>query len=274
MRVVLATLMAMSLMFGWLRPVAAADVIEAPARQVPDVRPFRSAHFGMAGTVKFDGITVDVLGEGDLVPPDRQRASFKFGPVTVEVVMIGDSVYTRTRFERNWSREFSPQAMMVGTINSADIGQLQRDVRGVGTEVVSDVATDHYTAALNVHSLLEPVLADAPIEVRRVLETLRGSIDIWVGSQDRMVRQERLIITVTVPSIEPDGEDVDATVDLTLAYSRLNDGIVIEAPTRNDPSPIRTPHPDVVPVVGPAGSPSTPGSRGSGPRAPVQMPGR
>ena len=74
--------------------IAAAEIAAAPSAQVPNVRPFRSAHFDLAGTVKLEGITVVVLGDGDLAPLDRQRSSFKFGPFTVEIVMVGDQIYT------------------------------------------------------------------------------------------------------------------------------------------------------------------------------------
>src|ERR1700754_2424367 len=94
----IAAVVALTLLFG-AGPVAfAADALEAPAAQSPDIRPFTSAHFGLAGTAKMDGITVDILGEGDLATPDKQRSSFKFGPFTAEVVMVGDNVFTRSRF--------------------------------------------------------------------------------------------------------------------------------------------------------------------------------
>src|SRR5690606_91712 len=77
------------------------------------------------------------------------------------------------------------------------------------------------------------------------------------------MRQERQIFSIRLPSIEPDGEPMMATVDLTIGYSNLNQPVDIKEPARNDTSPLMTPRPDVAPVVGPAGAPAS--STGPGP---------
>ncbi len=277
MRSALATILAFCVLCGSVGPAAAADsTLTAPERQIPDVRPFESAHFGLAGTVKLDGVTIDILGEGDLSMPDRQRSSFKFGPFTVEVVMVGDAVYTRTRFERTWSRQFVPQPVMVGPISSGEITRLERDVQLVGREAVGDVLTEHYTATLDFQRIVEPLIgAVSDADARRALQSLSGSVDVWVGSDDRMIRQERLVLSLTLPALEPQGDVVPTVVDLTIGYSRLNDPVSIEAPSRNDPTPLRSPQPGVTPVFGPAGSGTAPTGRQTAPaRAPAQVPSR
>jgi hypothetical protein len=235
-----------------------AEIAEAPGAQAPDIRPFSSAHFGMAGTVKVDGITVDILGEGDLAPPNRQRSAFKFGPFTAEVVMVDGNVFTRTRFEPRWSRQTSPQPVAVGPISASEHTRLGRDVRLVGVEQVGGVATEHYTSTLDLAPLLESLLpAINDRDAREALSSLRGTVDVWVGVQDRMMRQERLILSVRLPSIEPGGDPMMGTVDLTLAYTNLNQPVTIQDPARNDTSPIVTPRPNVAPVVGPPGAPAS-----------------
>jgi hypothetical protein len=278
----IAAVVALTLLFG-TGPVAhAADALEAPSAQAPDIRPFTSAHFGLAGTVKMDGITVDILGEGDLAVPDRQRSAFKFGPFTAEVIMVGDSVFTRTRFEPRWSRQSAPQPVSIGPISASEVTRLGRDVRLIGTEQVAGVATEHYTSTLDLSPLLEPILpAVSEREVREALASLRGTVDVWVGAQDRMVRQERLVLSVRLPAIEPAGDPMMATVDFTIGYSNLNQPVDISEPARNDQSPITTPRPGVAPVFGPAGAPATstgPAPSTGGPAAgapggqPVQAP--
>lgn len=260
----IAAVVALTLLIGAGRAAPVAFASEAPAEQAPDIRPFTSAHFGLAGTAKMDGITVDILGEGDLVAPDKQRSSFKFGPFTAEVVMVGDTVYTRSRFEPRWSRQSSPQPVAIGPISATETTRLGRDVRLVGTEQVGGVATEHYTSTLDLRALIEPIL---PVvterEVREALSSLSGTVDVWVGVQDRMVRQERLVLSIRLPSIEPGGDPMSATVDLTIGYSNLNQPVDIREPARTDPSPLTTPRPNVLPVVGPAGAPAS--STGPGP---------
>ena len=78
----IAAVAALGLILSTGQAALAVEVANAPAQQAPEIRPFTSAHFAMSGSVKVDGITVDVLGEGDLAVPDRQRSSFKFGPFT------------------------------------------------------------------------------------------------------------------------------------------------------------------------------------------------
>jgi len=106
MRATLAALLAWCVLIESVLPALASEpAVGGPEPQAPDIQPFKSAHFGLAGAVKLDGVTIDVLGEGDIAPPDRQRSAFKFGPLTAEVIVIGDAVYTRTRFDRRWSRQ-------------------------------------------------------------------------------------------------------------------------------------------------------------------------
>lgn len=240
-------------------PVAlAAEAASAPLEQAPEIKPFSSAHIAMAGTFKMDGVTVDILGEGDLANPDRERLAIKVGPFTAEVVMIGDTVFTRTRFEPRWSRQTSPQAVDIGSVSGSEIIQFGRNVRIVGTETVDGVATQHYTASLDLSPLIEPILpAISDRDARQAIASLNGTVDVWVGASDRMVRQERLILNVKLPSIEPQGDPMDATLDLTTVYSKLNQQVTINEPARNDPSPVTTPRPNIQPVVGPPGSPAT-----------------
>lgn len=253
----MAAVVALTLAFSTVPAALAAEVAGAPTAQAPDIRPFTSAHFAMSGTVKVDGITVDVLGEGDLAVPDRQRSSFKFGPFTAEVVMVGDVIYTRSRFEPRWSRQTSPQPVSIGPISASEHTRVGNDARLVGTEQVNGVATEHYTSTLDLAGLIEPLL---PVvndrEAREALQSLSGTVDVWVGTQDRMVRQERIILSVRLPSIEPGGDPMTGTLDLTVAYSNLNQPVDIREPARSDNSPLVTPKPNVTPIFGPAGAPA------------------
>jgi hypothetical protein len=262
----IAAVVALTLLFGAGPAAFAADALEAPAAQAPDIRSFTSAHFGLAGTARMDGITVDILGEGDLATPDKQKSSFKFGPFTAEVVMVGDNVFTRSRFEPRWSRQSSPGSVGIGPISASETTRLGRDVRLIGTEQVSGVATEHYTSTLDLSPLIEPLLpVVSDRDVRAAIASLNGTVDVWVGAQDRMVRQERLVLSVRLPSIEPNGDPMNATVDLTIGYSNLNQPVDIREPARNDTSPLITPRPGVSPVVGPASAPAS--STGPAPSA-------
>ena len=261
-----AATVALALLFGVGQVAFAAEIAEsAPSEQTPEIRPFTSAHFGMVGTVKVDGVTVDVLGEGDLAPPDRQKSSFKFGPLTAEVVMVGGTVYTRTRFDPRWSRQSAPEPVSFGPISGSEVAQITKDTRLVGNERVGDTAVQHYTSTLDLQPLIGPLLPEiSDRDARAALATVKGTVDVWVGSDDRMVRQERLILTATLPSIEPGGDPMPGAIDLTIAYSKLNEPVRIAEPSRTDTSPLLTPRPNVAPVTGPAGS-STTGAAPSGP---------
>lgn len=285
---ILAALVVLMLLVSNAPVARAADPNVVPTRLAPEIRPFTSAHFGLAGMVKVDGVAVDVFGEGDLAPPDRQRSSFKFGPFTAEVIMIGDVVYTRTRFQPRWSRETSPEPVEIGPLSATELTRLGDDARLVGTEQVDGVATQHYTSKLDLSGLVDPLLpVVSDRAIRDALTSLNGTVDVWIGAGDRMVRQERVVLNVRLPSIEPGGDPMDGFIDLTVAYSKLNEPVVIQQPARDDTTPLRSPRPNVAPVVGPAGSPATstgplPSSSGSAPsntvrpptQAPAQVPRR
>jgi hypothetical protein len=158
------------------------------------------------------------------------------------------------------------------------------DTRLVGTEQVGGVPAEHYTSPLDLSGLIEPLLpVVSDRDVREALSSLKGTVDVWVGTQDRMVRQERIILSVRLPAIEPAGDPMTGTMDLTIAYSNLNQPVDIRDPARNDNTPLATPKPNVQPVFGPAGAPATstaqspapgtgqPSSPGTG-RQPAQAP--
>ena len=279
-----AATVALVLLLGVGRQAFAAEIAEsAPSEQGPEIRPCTSAHFGMVGTGKVDGVTVDVLGEGDLSLPDRQKSSFKFGPLTAEVVMVGSTVYTRTRFDPRWTRQSSPEPVEIGPLSGSELSQISKDTRLVGTEQTDGVATQHYTSVIDLAPVIEPLLPQiSDRDARAAFASLKGTVDVWVGADDRMVRQERLILTATLPPVEPGGDPMPGAIDLTIAYSKLNEPVQIVEPTRTDTSPLVTPRPNVAPVTGPAGSsttgqpPAGPGSTTGGPgsnqRPPVQAP--
>jgi hypothetical protein len=163
----------------------------------------------------------------------------------------------------------------------------------MGMEQVNGVATEHYTSTLDLTGLIEPLL---PVvndrDAREALQSLKGTVDVWVGAQDRMVRQERIILSVRLPAIEPAGDPMMGTLDLTVAYTNLNQPVDIREPSRTDTSPLVTPKPNVTPIFGPPGAaasstgpaPATGGPTTSGPtsqpptrqpaQAPAQVPRR
>ena len=48
----------------------------------------------------------------------------------------------------------------------------------------------HYTSALDLSPLIEPILpAVNDRDVRQALSSLNGTVDVWVGASDKMVRQ-------------------------------------------------------------------------------------
>lgn len=269
MRLALPLVSFMLLSIGWTRG-ASAEVVA----QAPDIRPFESAHFDMVGTIKYDGITIDVLGDGELVPPDRETAAFKFGPVTAEVVIVGDEAFSRTRFDTKWSRNTVPVVVSVGPFSASELTALERDVRRVGTETVAGALTDHYAGNIDFEAILGPLLPLVDDEIaRRALESLSGSLDVWVGDRDRMVRQERIVFAVMIPAFGPGDEPTPAIVDLTLVYSKLNQPITIQKPKRDDTPPLRVPKPDIQQITGAVGAPAGPRTAPP-PRAPVQLPSR
>lgn len=197
----------------------------------PEIQPFNTARFDLRGFVKVDGITVDLSGEGLLAPPDRSSGTFKLGPITLETVVVRPSVYARTRFDPEWEASEIPAELpfVVSPATGSDFLALG-PYSLAGQERIDGRLTTRWSADMDLSGLAELMSLLPTEDVGDILRTLRGSMDVWVGNDDRLLYRERLLMTMIVPAIEPDGDPLPATLDITTTYSRHNQPVSIQAP--------------------------------------------
>lgn len=220
----------------------AAAPTEQKGLDGPEIQPFQSARFDLRGFVKVDGITIDLSGEGAMAPPDRSNGTYKIGPFTLESVAIRPTVFFRTRFDPEWTSDSTPGELpfYVGPAALAEFVP-KGGYSVLGQDRVDGKLATHWSTELDLALLL--ALADLAsdfndADVREALGTVRAALEVWVGNEDRMVYRERLLLTWITPAIEPNGDPLPSSIDITLNYTRLNQPVSIEAPV---PTPRRRP---------------------------------
>jgi hypothetical protein len=217
--------------------LAPATLLAGPVEQKgasgPDIAPFQSAQFDLNGFVKVDGITVDVSGTGSLAPPDKSAATYKVGPITLETITTGSNFYGRSRFDPNWeAQEIPPELpIYVGPLALSEVLpkgpysiQAQERVDG---KLTAKWATDLDLALLVALAELSPSTDDT---VSDALRSLKAHLEVWVGNDDRQIYKEHIVFSFTVPAIEPQGDPLPGSIDMTLQYSKLNQPVNIQAP--------------------------------------------
>ena len=108
---------------GFAVPMTLAGPADQKGGDAPDIAAFRSAKFNLTGFFKVDGITVDVSGQGSLAPPEKSAGTYKFGPITLEMVTLGDQLYARSRFDPQWEVQEAPSGFPItaGPIVHSDV---------------------------------------------------------------------------------------------------------------------------------------------------------
>jgi hypothetical protein len=223
---------------GFAAPTLQALPADQKGFSTPDIATFQSARFSLAGFVKLDGITVDVTGQGSLATPDKSAATYKLGPITLETVTLGDQFFARTRFDPEWEVQNTPPdfSTSIGPIVHSDV--LPKGPYSLqGQERVDGKLTTRWSTELNtglLAALSELSPTDEPA-VRDALKSLKATLDVWVGNDDQQLYKERILITLMVPPIEPQGDPLPGTIDMTLQYSAHNQPVSIEAPVSDRP---------------------------------------
>ncbi|HEX3247054.1 MAG TPA: hypothetical protein VHX16_16735 [Chloroflexota bacterium] len=205
----------------------------------PDIAAFQSAQFDLNGFVKVDGITVDVSGTGSLAPPDKSAATYRLGPLTLETVTVGSNFYGRSRFDPSWETQEIPAGLpiYVGPLALSEVlpkgpYSIQAQERLDG-RLITKWGTDLDLSLLVALAELSPSTDDT---VSDALRSLKARLEVWVGNDDRQLYKERIVFTFTVPPIEPQGEPLPGSIDMTLMYSKHNQPVTIQAPSLEQPS--------------------------------------
>jgi len=210
-----------------------AGPMEQKAVSGPDIVPFQSAQFDLNGFFKVDGITVDVTGQGSLAPPDKSAGTYKIGPLSLETITANNTFYARSKFDPKWEeQEIPPEVPLnVGPIVLSDV--LPKGPYSVqGQERVDGKLTTKWSTQLDLGLLLalSELSPDDDQTVRDALKSLKGNLEVWVGNDDSQLYKERVVFTFTVPAIEPGGDSLPGTIDMTIQYSKHNQPVAIQAP--------------------------------------------
>ena len=127
--------------------------------------------------------------------------------------------------------------MYVGPIAHADV--LPKGPYSLkAQERVDGKLTTRWSSELDLGLLLalsELSPTDEPA-VRDALKSLKGTLDVWVGNDDRQLYKEQIIFTFTVPAIEQGGDPLPGTIDMAIQYSAHDQPVSIQAPIMDRPT--------------------------------------
>jgi hypothetical protein len=164
-------------------------------------------------------------------------------------VSLGDEAYF-TRGETGWrvpDEVWSPLVEAVASGGAAEPQSLAlpfdpqtwiRDVRSEGTETLDGVETTHVAAAVDVRRVLRDVFPLARLNgaelpsVRDAASTVkRADFDVWVGTDDRVLRRLSADVAfATPPALRGPGDSARSEISLDLRLTDVNQPQDIEAP--------------------------------------------
>ncbi|HXF97276.1 MAG TPA: LppX_LprAFG lipoprotein [Gaiellaceae bacterium] len=200
--------------------LSAAEIVARAVERTGEVKSF---HFALdLGQAPLQGAGLRIeKAEGDVVVPDRVRASFSgtFGGIALEseLVIVGEDDFLKDPLTGRWRRleiatspldYFDPARGVLAVMRALE------DLELAGTEQVGGVDAYRLTATASARDV-SPLLAVEP-SGRRV------PVELWVGSEDFLLRRLR----VEGPVAEGEPEDVVRTVDV----SRFDEPVRIEKP--------------------------------------------
>ena len=90
--------------------------------------------------------------------------------------MVGNSVFTRTRFDPRWTRQASPEPIAIGPISASEATALAKDTRLVGNEQVAGVKPEYADSIGGLVQSHFAIAADerAEIDFPRTIRGLSG----------------------------------------------------------------------------------------------------
>ncbi len=194
----------------------------------------QSYRISLEGTVNTDEETSVVRMELEFVAPDRYHWKQTADEDNLEYIFIGDEQYSKNTFPSiGASMMVNSYSSMLNREYTLIMLSSLTDVKKFPDETVDGTLCLHYRGTLDYEQgLIEswsarqqrglPPLSDEAKE--RMLEEVRSiafstTIELWIGKDDYLVRQEKRIISAD------DGE-----VGLDLRFYDFNEPIVIEPP--------------------------------------------
>lgn len=220
-----------------------ADPAEAMESSNNAMAELETMSFSADMEVEAEGQTVPITMEGVCKLPSDTKITMTTtaGGETfeVEMIVLGETAYTKYPGSDQWgSIDTGVSQAAPGQTSSPTsyLAYLQSfaDVEDLGNEQVGDVECYHWAVDVDEAGLMDVVLEQAEtggvtIEDPATIDMLRGvyenatiDIEVWVGTDDMLVRKEVIAMTTT--------GDIAMKMRGTILFDDFNEPVTIEAP--------------------------------------------
>jgi hypothetical protein len=204
---------------------------------LPPVNNFATARFKLLTTVETTNQKSIVFGGGAVVLPDRTSTwiGSDESKDLIDIVQIGSTTYQRVG-GGPWQRRDDASVGMQAQPVSAQFNVLQANANAIlelGNEMVGDVPTAHYQVWLRGDKALalNGNMGEAlPKDLRDLLKQTAFKFDLWVGTQDGFLHQQR--IELMIPATKINRIPVPATrISSLVTFFDINDPLIsVNAP--------------------------------------------
>ena len=234
---------------------------------LPELRQPNSGRFQLEGNVAFGPQRASVRGDGCFVQPDRIQLTMEAQAdgqrERLELVVLGETAYTRTGRSPRWDIQNMPGAGAIrppldgrsGVPTDPGLAEALAALQMVGIEPLRGIPTERYHGDFDLLALAEELGPPDPA-LRDSIRSLTMGLDFWIGVRDRYLHQMKLAIEARAARPRP-GEPDSATADLLFSLSNFDQPITITAPV-GSPSAALTPCPAPAPAQVPVQLPRAP----------------
>lgn len=168
-------------------------------------------HFVMDSRTTISGRTIVSRGEGDMVFPDRVRMTTQnytdAQPVPVEVIVVSGRTYTRSAATGEVWKSSGTGVSAPDPQSITSLLDFARSSRNFGEESLSGNRKT-YHIQLDVDASLaadEAKKQNTDPALIQALESTRNSsvtVDLWIGTNDLLIYQERVMISNTASDLK------------------------------------------------------------------------
>lgn len=160
----------------------------------------------------------------------------------VETILVDGESWARLGEDQPWQKAESSAVAATTGIDPASLVDMVKDATKVEwieeTELNGErVHRLRYTmdpGKMDFSQILQSATGELPEEtLQAMLEEMNVDAEVWLRASDLQMRQQRMLVTMTMPLPDDAGlGDVKIlmTIDMTMAYSKINEPVVIEAP--------------------------------------------
>ncbi len=222
-------------------PTPTMTPIPTPTPTIPQqlaaLTRLQSARCAFSGRSDDNGVITDFAGQGDAVRPDGLDLDLAINEEFLDVVVTGPQTFVRDNPEIPWTpaglailRRLHGVLSPLDLLNLESIADRVRTIRSGGRVQFEGQDLQLYVLELELRTLPS---GDPFIEPAQ-FTPLAGTIELFVGPGDNLIRVARFQVELPPNRREQAGRVETAKLDVTLSCSELNSLFAISAPPEEE----------------------------------------